>query len=63
MNNNLTMDGNEIYIVVEGPHCSFKKLIIPGLEPVQVSKYKFITSDGDGHIVVQFKRKKSKLEK
>ena len=57
MDNNLTIDGNEIYIVVEGDHNTFKKLVLPGCKPVEVSRYKFITEDGDGHIVVKFERK------
>lgn len=63
MANNLTIDGNTIYIVVEGLHNTFKKLIIPGCTPINISKYKFITEDGDGHIAVEFDRKKDKYGK
>lgn len=57
----LTINGDEIYIVVDGdgPYI-FREAILPGCKLVGVNPYIFETDDGKQYITMQFARKKAK---
>lgn len=55
---NLMIDGNEIYIVVEDlEDYKFREALLPGCVMTQIKPYVLI-ADGKKHIVIQFERKK-----
>jgi hypothetical protein len=57
METNLTMNGDEIYVIIDPETNAFKELMVPGCHEIYRNPYKFITDDGNGHVILKFARK------